>query len=60
MRQAVFHQSMNSVYADELGLFAVVYLDDVLVYSKSKAEHAGAPVHITAKAAVPQAARRAE
>ena len=36
---AVFQQLLNSVYADELGRFVVVYLDDVLVYSKSEAEH---------------------
>lgn len=36
---AVFQQSLNSVYADELGRFVVVCLDDILVYSKSEAEH---------------------
>ena len=36
---AVFQQLLNSVYADELGRFVVVYLDDILVYSKSEAEH---------------------
>lgn len=30
---------MNSVNADELGRFAVVDLDGVLVYSKSEAKH---------------------
>ena len=30
---------MNSIYADELGCFAVVYLNGVLVYTKSEAEH---------------------
>ena len=36
---AVFQKLLNSVYADELGRFVVVYLDDILVYSKSEAEH---------------------
>ena len=36
---AVFQQLLNSVYADELGRFVVVYLDAILVYSKSEAEH---------------------
>ncbi len=36
---AVFQQLWNSVYADELGSFVVVFLDDILVHSKSKAQH---------------------
>jgi hypothetical protein len=36
---AVFQQLLNSVYETEMGHFVVVYLDDILVYSKSEQEH---------------------
>jgi hypothetical protein len=36
---ATFQAVMNKVFADILGVFVVVYLDDVLIYSKSAAEH---------------------
>lgn len=41
---AVFQQLLNSGYANELGRFVVVYevvsyLEDILVYSKSEADH---------------------
>lgn len=36
---ATFQQSMNDVFRDYLGKFVVVYLDDILVFSKSAAEH---------------------
>ena len=36
---AVFMALMNKVFAQYLDQFAVVFIDDVLVYSKSKEEH---------------------
>ena len=36
---AVFQTMMNNVLRDYLGRFCVVYLDDVLVFSRSEAEH---------------------
>jgi hypothetical protein len=30
---------MNSVFMSELDKFIVVFIDDILVYSKNKAEH---------------------
>jgi hypothetical protein len=36
---AVFQQLLNSVYENELGKFVVVYLDDILIYSRSEADH---------------------
>ena len=35
----VFMALMNNVFAQYLDHFTVVYVDDVLVYSKSKEEH---------------------
>lgn len=32
-------QLLNSVYADELGRFGVIYLDDILAYRGGEAEH---------------------
>jgi hypothetical protein len=37
---AVFQQLLDSVYEDEMGKFVVMYLDDILVYSRNEAEHA--------------------
>ena len=36
---AVFMALMNKVFAQYLDQFTVVFIDDVLVYSKSKEEH---------------------
>jgi hypothetical protein len=37
---AYFMYLMNSVFMNELEKFVVVFIDDILIYSKSKAEHA--------------------
>jgi hypothetical protein len=37
---AYFMYLMNSVFMNELDKFIVVFIDDILIYSKSKAEHA--------------------
>ncbi len=36
---ATFQRLMNHVLHDHLGEFVMVYLDDVVIYSKSMAEH---------------------
>ncbi|WVZ80781.1 hypothetical protein U9M48_028233 [Paspalum notatum var. saurae] len=36
---AYFMQLMNSVFMDYLDKFVVVFIDDILIYSKTKAEH---------------------
>jgi hypothetical protein len=37
---AYFMYLVNSVFMNELDKFVVVFIDDILIYSKSKAEHA--------------------
>jgi hypothetical protein len=37
---AYFMYLMNSVFMNELDKFVVVFIDDILIYSKSEAEHA--------------------
>jgi hypothetical protein len=37
---ATFQEAMNKVFAPHLGKFVLVYLDDIMVYSKSVEEHA--------------------
>ncbi len=36
---ATFQQLMNHILHDHLGEFVMIYLDDVVIYSKSMAEH---------------------
>jgi hypothetical protein len=36
---ANFQRAMDISFVDELGRFIVIYLDDVIVYSKSDEEH---------------------
>ena len=38
---ATFQQMMNKILADELNVLILVYLDDILVYSRSVEEHWG-------------------
>jgi hypothetical protein len=36
---SVFQRLMNRIFAEELGIFVLVYLDDILIFSKSIEEH---------------------
>ena len=35
----VFHHMANDIFQDFLDIFIIVYLDDILIYSKSQEEH---------------------
>ena len=37
---ATFSRLMNSIFMEYLDKFVVVYLDDILIYSKNKEDHA--------------------
>ena len=36
---ATFQNAMNCLFGHRIGLFVLVYMDDILIYSKSKEEH---------------------
>jgi hypothetical protein len=36
---AIFQKAMNDVFGQYIGKFVAIYLDDILVYSKTEAEH---------------------
>ena len=36
---ATFQRLMNKVFADNLGQFIAVYLDDILIFSRTMEEH---------------------
>ena len=36
-----FQRLMNKIFADEINSFVLVYLDDILIYSRSEEEHWG-------------------
>ncbi|WVZ63236.1 hypothetical protein U9M48_012881 [Paspalum notatum var. saurae] len=46
---AYFMQLMNSVFMDYLDKFVVVFIDDILIYSKTEAEHEEHLSHVVSK-----------
>jgi SepF-like predicted cell division protein (DUF552 family) len=38
---AVFQCFMNDIFSDLLNIYVIVYLDNILIFSKSKEEHVG-------------------
>jgi hypothetical protein len=38
---AVFQHFINDIFHDLLDIYVIVYLDDILIFSKSREEHVG-------------------
>jgi hypothetical protein len=38
---AVFQHFMNNIFHDQLNIYVIVYLDDILIFSQSREEHVG-------------------
>ena len=47
-----FHNIMNDVLKDVIGKFVIVYLNDIVVYSKDQAEHCMQAKHGTVKSSL--------
>lgn len=43
---ATFQELMNSIFAEEMEVFVVVYLDDILIYSRTVEEHEAHVEHV--------------
>ncbi|KAA0058469.1 pol protein [Cucumis melo var. makuwa] len=48
----VFMDLMNRVFREFLDTFVIVFIDDILIYSKTEAEHEGHLRHVVSKAGV--------
>ena len=45
----VFSHVMNNIFRDEIGKFVLIYLDDILIFSKTPDEHLSHIEHVLAK-----------